>query len=108
MVIERGGTDVPVVDAAVDVWLVLVVVRDPKADYADPYQAALLLGEPGEVAVPAERRGTEDKEEGTMHAVDEAKMNGDTDTLWYKQYVMNVLKVCDTHISFNEFVYYIL
>ena len=45
LVIGRGGTDVPVVDAAVYVWLVLVVVRDPRADYADPDQAALLLGE---------------------------------------------------------------
>ena len=29
-------------------------------------------------------------------------------TLWYKQYVTNVLKMCDTHIIFSEFVYYIL
>ena len=29
-------------------------------------------------------------------------------TLWYKQYMMNVLKISDTHISFYEFVYYIL
>ena len=29
-------------------------------------------------------------------------------TLWYKQYVMNVLKICDIHIIFYEFVYYIL
>ena len=38
---------------------------------------------PGEVVVPAERRGGEDKEEGTRHAVDEArKMSGDMDTIW--------------------------
>ena len=38
---------------------------------------------PGEVVVPAEGRRSEDKEEGTKHAVDEArKMSGDMDTIW--------------------------